>query len=62
MATGRAVAMIDARLSIWDAAALQPIVEEAGGTFTDWTGTSDIESPEGISTNGLVKDELLALL
>ena len=62
VATGRALAMIDARLSIWDAAALQPIIEEAGGTFTDWTGKSTIESPEGISTNGLVKEELLAIL
>ena len=62
VATGRAVAMIDARLNIWDAAALQPIVEEAGGTFTDWTGKPGIESPEGISTNTQVKDELLGLL
>ena len=62
VATGRAVAMIDARLNIWDAAALQPIVEEAGGTFTDWSGKSTIESPEGISTNGAVKDELLQML
>ena len=62
VATGRAVAMIDARLNIWDAAALQPIVEEAGGTFTDWSSESNIASPEGISTNGHVKDELLAIL
>ena len=62
VATGRAVAMIDARLNIWDAAALQPIIEEAGGTFTDWTGTSSIDSGDGISTNGQVLDELLGLL
>lgn len=62
VATGRAVAMIDARLNIWDAAALQPIIEEAGGTFTNWIGKSDLESPEGISTNGRVKGELLGLL
>ena len=62
VATGRAVAMIDARLNIWDAAALQPIIEEAGGTFTDWKGTSSIDSGDGFSTNGLVLDELLGLL
>lgn len=62
VATGRAVAMLDARLNIWDAAALQPIIEEAGGTFTDWSDKATIESSEGISTNGRVKDELLALL
>lgn len=62
VATGRAVAMIDARLNIWDAAALQPIIEEAGGTFTDWTGQSSIDSGDGISTNGKVLDELLGLM
>lgn len=62
VATGRAVAMIDARLNIWDAAALQPIIEEAGGTFTDWKGQASIDSGDGISTNGQVLDELLKLL
>lgn len=62
VATGRAVAMIDARLNIWDAAALQPIIEEAGGSFTDWTGESNLSAPEGVSTNRLVKQELLAIL
>ena len=62
VATGRAVAMIDARLNIWDAAALQPIIEEAGGTFTDWKGEASIDSGDGISTNGKVLDELLGLL
>lgn len=62
VATGRAVAMIDARLNIWDAAALQPIIEEAGGTFTDWRGQSSIDSGDGISTNGRVLDELLGLI
>ena len=62
VATGRAVAMIDARLNIWDAAALQPIIEEAGGSFVDWQGKASIDSGDGISTNGKVTDEILALL
>lgn len=62
VATGRAVAMVDARLNIWDAAALQPIIEEAGGTFTDWQGQQSIDSGDGISTNGQVLDQVLALL
>lgn len=62
VATGRAVAMIDARLNIWDAAALQPIIEEAGGTFTDWNGQPSIDSGDGISTNGRVLGEVLKLL
>lgn len=62
VATGRAVAMIDPRLNIWDAAALQPIMEEAGGTFTDWEGHNSIDSGDGISTNGKVLSELLGRL
>lgn len=59
VATGRAVAMIDPLMSIWDAAALQPIMEEAGGTFTSWTGESTIFSGDGIGTNGQVLEEIL---
>ena len=61
VATGRAVAMVDPIMSVWDAAALQPILEEAGGTFTDWQGTATIEAGEGIGTNGQVLDEVLAV-
>ena len=39
VATGRALAMIDPCMNLWDAAAVQPIIREAGGTFTDWQGT-----------------------
>ncbi|MFO0613565.1 MAG: inositol monophosphatase family protein [Polyangiaceae bacterium] len=38
VATGRAEVMSDGILSPWDAACLQPIIEEAGGVFTDWEG------------------------
>jgi histidinol phosphatase-like enzyme (inositol monophosphatase family) len=62
VATGRAEAMIDPAMSIWDAAALLPILQEAGGTFTDWRGNPTIEAGEGIGTNGLVLDELLQMV
>jgi histidinol phosphatase-like enzyme (inositol monophosphatase family) len=61
VATGRAEVMIDPILNVWDAAAVQPIVEEAGGTFTDWQGVSSIHAREAIATNGLVLDEVLAI-
>lgn len=38
VATGRAEVMSDGILSPWDAACLQPIIEESGGVFTDWDG------------------------
>jgi histidinol-phosphatase len=60
VATGRAEVMVDPMLNIWDAAAIQPIIEEAGGTFTDWQGTPTIHAGEAIATNGLVLREVLA--
>lgn len=61
IATGRAVAMVDPIMSVWDAAALQPIMEEAGGTFTDWSGKPTIFSGEGIGTNGKALPEVLEI-
>ena len=61
VATGRAEVMVDPTLCVWDAAAVQPIVEEAGGTFTDWQGNRTIHAGEAIATNGLVRDEVLAM-
>jgi histidinol-phosphatase len=52
VATGRAEVMLDPILNIWDCAALQPILEEAGGTFTDWQGTATHTGGNGLSTNG----------
>lgn len=62
VATGRAEAMVDPTMNLWDNAALLPILTEAGGSFTDWNGKATIHSPNGISTNGRVLDEVLALL
>jgi len=61
VATGRAEVMIDAVMNVWDAAALQPIIEEAGGTFTDWKGEPTIHNGEGIATNGHVLEQVLAI-
>lgn len=62
VATGRAEAMLDPVLSDWDCLALLPILEEAGGTFTDWTGRRTARGRSGISTNGRVLSELQSLL
>ena len=60
VATGRAEVMIDPVVNLWDAAPLQPIIEEAGGQFTDWNGNATIHAGEAIATNGLVTAEVLA--
>lgn len=51
VATGRAEIALDAALSEWDAAPLVPIIEEAGGRFTDWRGRRTIAGGNGFATN-----------
>jgi histidinol phosphatase-like enzyme (inositol monophosphatase family) len=62
VATGRAELMTDGRLSPWDAACFQPIVEEAGGVFTDWRGLRTSFGEGVIATNRGVAAEARALL
>jgi histidinol-phosphatase len=62
VATGRADVMVDPIMAIWDAAALKPILEEAGGTFTDWQGHPTHKAGEGVATNGLLLAEVLECL
>jgi histidinol-phosphatase len=62
VATGRAEVMADPLLNEWDAAAVEIIVTEAGGRFTDWQGRPRIDAGDGIATNGLVHDAALRLL
>ena len=60
VAIGRADVMVDPEMSVWDAAALLPIMEESGGTFTDWQGKPTIYGCEGVATNGRLLDAVLA--
>ncbi len=62
VATGRAEAMFDPILNPWDSSPFPPILAEAGGTFTDWDGRPTIHGGSGISTNGRLLPEVLALL
>lgn len=59
VATGRAEIMLDPIMNVWDCAALMPIVQEAGGTFTDWNGTPTIHGASAISTNGRLFDQVM---
>jgi histidinol phosphatase-like enzyme (inositol monophosphatase family) len=62
VATGRADIMLDPVMNIWDCAALLPILEEAGGTFTDWNGVRTINGGNAISTNALLLDEVMKIV
>ena len=61
VATGRAEVMLDPIMALWDIAPMQPILEEAGGTLTDWQGNATIYSAEAIATNGKVLAEVLEI-
>ncbi len=62
VATGRVEVMIDPELNIWDAAAAQPIIEEAGGKFTDWQGVERIDSGNAVGSNGLIHEAVVQIL
>ncbi len=62
VATGRAEIMLDPELHEWDAAPLMPILEEAGGKFTDWRGQRTISGADGFATNGALYEKVGAIL
>jgi histidinol phosphatase-like enzyme (inositol monophosphatase family) len=62
VATGRAEVMVDPIMNVWDCAPLLPIITEAGGRFTDWTGKPTIRGGDAVATNGRLHGEVLALL
>jgi histidinol-phosphatase len=62
VATGRADVMLDPVMNPWDCAALAPIIEEAGGTFTDWKGNRTISGDNAISTNRVLYDEVMRVI
>lgn len=49
-------------LALWDMAALDVIVREAGGTFTNLTGAAGPFGGSGISTNTLLHSKVMAAL
>jgi len=53
---------LDPIVSLWDLAAPQVIVEEAGGRFTDLGGAQTVEGGDALATNGLVHDAALAIV
>jgi histidinol-phosphatase len=52
VATGRAEVMVDDIVNPWDAAALYPVITEAGGVFTSWRGVRTAFGGDIIATNG----------
>jgi fructose-1,6-bisphosphatase/inositol monophosphatase family enzyme len=54
--------MTDAVMAPWDAAALQPIIEEAGGVFTDWSGRRTAFGGSTVASNAALAAVVRAAL
>jgi histidinol-phosphatase len=49
-------------VSVWDLAALDILVREAGGTFTGLDGTAGPHGGDAVATNGVLHDQVLTRL
>lgn len=62
VAEGAVDVAIEPSLALWDMAALDLIVREAGGRFSSLDGVDGPFGPNAISTNGLLHAEIVAAL
>ncbi|MFI5232493.1 MAG: inositol monophosphatase family protein [Gemmatimonadales bacterium] len=62
VATGRAEVMVDAKIRAWDIACFLPIVEEAGGVFTDLDDAVTAFGKHSIATNAALAVESRRIL
>jgi histidinol-phosphatase len=62
VAEGAAEIGVDPIVSVWDIAASQVILEEAGGRQTDLAGRDRPDGGSGVATNGLLHEAALSIL
>lgn len=60
VARGSADAMLELELATWDFAALQVVVEEAGGRMSQLDGSPLVHGRSVLSSNGTLHDEIVA--
>ena len=53
---------VDRAASVWDLAALVPILDEAGGRLTDLDGVATHDGGNALASNGHVHDAALTVL
>lgn len=61
VASGRADVMVDPEMNPWDLAALYPVIREAGGIISEWSGAPG-PGADCVATNGLLHDVVVAAL
>jgi histidinol-phosphatase len=62
VATGRAEAMVDPEVNLWDLAPMPVVLAEAGGRFSALNGDTSPAAGSGLGSAGPHHDDLLALL
>jgi histidinol-phosphatase len=62
VAEGALDAAMEPRVAHWDMAAVQIVVEEAGGRFTNFEGEARPDGGSAVSTNGVLHDKVLRYL
>lgn len=62
VATGRADAMIDPIMSAWDVAAMKPIITEAGGSWSDFSGDGTGLGESAIAAGPAVHRDIMSRL
>ena len=62
VASGRADAMFDNSARAWDVACFLPIIEEAGGVFTDFTNHRTHLGGDAIATNSALAKDVRAIM
>lgn len=62
LATGRAEVVVDPVMQPWDAAALVPVIQEAGGVLTDWSNRETAFGGSVIATNAALAQQVRSVL
>jgi len=62
VATGRAELMVDPIVNPWDIAAVAPVILEAGGKFSSWSGSLDLRAGHCFASNGVLHSVALEVL
>lgn len=62
VATGRADAIVEPGVKLWDIASIPPIITEAGGSWSDLKGTPDLHSGSIIATNGRLQTAVIGVM
>ncbi len=57
VAQGSGEMMVEHGVHPWDVAALKPIIEEAGGRYTNWDGKFDLHRPDVIVSNSRLHEQ-----